>query len=148
MVKKSDRKRWRPTIFTDEIVKKLEDSFKVGSTVIQACTYAGISKQDYYNWIKKNDDFFDQMEQAQNFPYIFSKEAIFKAIGSKDIALSAKYALEFLKRRDPERKDKQENTISTDRFTSIKIEDATSYARQSKRKTNWKTTGTSNELSW
>jgi hypothetical protein len=41
------------------------------------------------------------MEGFKNFPYVFSKEAIFKAINSKDPNVSAKYALEFLKRRDP-----------------------------------------------
>ena len=48
-------------------------------------------------------------------------------MNSKDIALAAKYALEFLKRRDPKRKDKADNTIDTPRFTSIEIVDATTY---------------------
>lgn len=65
------------------------------------------------------------MEGFKNFPYVFSKEAIFKAINSKDPNVSAKYALEFLKRRDPERKDKQENTNLDYSFTWITIEDAT-----------------------
>jgi hypothetical protein len=47
-------------------------------------------------------------------------------MNSKDIALAAKYALEFLKRRSPERSDKKDNKLdSTPRFTSIEIIDAT-----------------------
>ena len=50
----------------------------------------------------------------------------FEAMNSKDIALAAKYALEFLKRRSPERSDKKDNKLdSTPRFTSIEIIDAT-----------------------
>nr|MBR6099836.1 hypothetical protein [bacterium] len=49
-------------------------------------------------------------------------------MNSKDIALAAKYALEFLKRRSPERSDKKDNKLdSTPRFTSIEIIDATTY---------------------
>ena len=116
---------WRPTRLTDEVLKKLEDAFKVGASISQACIYAGISQQDYFNWIKKYERFFERMEGFKNFPYVFSKEAIFKAINSKDPNVSAKYALEFLKRRDPDRKDKQETTNLDYSFTWITIEDAT-----------------------
>jgi hypothetical protein len=49
------------------------------------------------------------MEYSQNFPFFFAKSKIFEAMNSKDIALAAKYALEFLKRRSPERNDKKDN---------------------------------------
>lgn len=124
-MKKKKNLWWRPTRLTDEVLKKLEDAFKVGASISQACIYAGISQQDYFNWIKKYEWFFERMEGFKNFPYVFSKEAIFKAINSKDPNVSAKYALEFLKRRDPERKDKQENTNLDYSFTWITIEDAT-----------------------
>ena len=66
------------------------------------------------------------MEYSQNFPFFFAKSKIFEAMNSKDIALAAKYALEFLKRRSPERSDKKDNKLdSTPRFTSIEIIDAT-----------------------
>lgn len=132
---------WRPTRLTDEVLKKLEDSFKVGSSISQACIYAGISQQDYFNWIKKYDRFFERMEGFRNFPFVFSKEAVFKAINSKDPNISAKYALEFLKRRDPDWKDKQENTVNWVGFTSITITDATKPKKPGS-STNGKTEGT------
>ena len=99
--KKTKNKWWRPTRLNDLVLKKLEESLKVGSSISQACIYAGISQQDYFNRIKKHKWFFERMEDFKNFPFIFAKEAVFKAINSKDTALSAKYAIEFLKRRDP-----------------------------------------------
>ena len=125
------KKRWRPSILDESIIKKLEEAFKVGSSITQACTHAGISQQDYFNWIKKYERFFERMEGFKNFPYVFSKEAIFKAINSKDPNVSAKYALEFLKRRDPDRKDKQETTNLDYSFTWITIEDATKESESS-----------------
>ncbi len=125
------KKRWRPSILDESIIKKLEEAFKVGSSITQACTHAGISLQDFYNRMEKNKEFFDKMESARNFPFIFSKEAIFKAINSKDPNVSAKYALEFLKRRDPDRKDKQETTNLDYSFTWITIEDATKESESS-----------------
>ena len=66
------------------------------------------------------------MERARAFPFIYAKKKLFEAINSKDINIAAKYALEFLKRRDPERSDKKENKLDfTPRFTSIEIIDAT-----------------------
>jgi len=141
-------KWWRPSALTDEVLKKLEESLKVGSSIAQACIYAGISQQNYFNWIKKYPWFFERMEDCRNFPFVFSKEAIFKAINSKDLALSAKYALEFLKRRDPEWKDKAENTVNWIGFTSIIIEDATTDGKETKGKTNWETAGTLEEVQW
>ena len=132
------KKRWRPSILDESIIKKLEEAFKVGSSITQACTHAGISLQDFYNRMEKNKEFFDKMESARNFPYIFSKEAIFKAINSKDPNVSAKYALEFLKRRDPDRKDKQETTNLDYSFTWITIEDATKESESSKKNLVWR----------
>ena len=128
-MKKKKNLWWRPTRLTDEVLKKLEDAFKVGASISQACIYAGISQQDYFNWIKKYERFFERMEGFKNFPYVFSKEAIFKAINSKDPNVSAKYALEFLKRRDPDRKYKTENTNVDVSFTWITIEDATTWEK-------------------
>jgi predicted DNA-binding protein YlxM (UPF0122 family) len=41
-----------PTKMTDEVVKKLEEVFALDGSVDEACYYANISRQCYYNWIK------------------------------------------------------------------------------------------------
>ena len=120
------KKRWRPTKIDELTVKKLEDSFKHWFNVTEACSNAGISREAYYKKLNSDPKFLDRMEYSQNFPFFFAKSKIFEAMNSKDIALAAKYALEFLKRRSPERSDKKDNKLdSTPRFTSIEIIDAT-----------------------
>ena len=132
---------WRPTKIDDEIVWKLVDAFKNDSSVEEACSYAGIVRDTYYRRYKKYKRFSDKIDDAKQFPFILSKSKIFSAVKSNDLALSAKYALEFLKRRHPDRKDKQENTVNWVGFTSIIITDATKPKKPGS-STNGKTEGT------
>ena len=123
MVNKKKSKRWRPTKINEESVGKLEEIFKRDWNVSEACSYAGIHRDTYYQNLKKNKEFSDRMERARMFPFIYAKKKLFEAIGSKDPNISAKYALEFLRRRDPEWKDKKDDTVENIWFTSITIED-------------------------
>lgn len=118
------KKRWRPTKIDELTVKKLEDSFKHWFNVTEACSNAGISRETYYNKLNSDPKFLDRMEYSQNFPFFFAKSKIFEAMNSKDIALAAKYALEFLKRRSPERSDKKENKQQNFQpFTHVRIQE-------------------------
>jgi len=93
------KKRWRHTKLDDLTVKKLADSFKYWLTVTEACSNAGISRETFYRNYDSNSEFRDKMDYSKNFPFIFAKSKIFEAMNSKDIALAAKYALEFLKKK-------------------------------------------------
>jgi hypothetical protein len=53
MKKRKNSKAGRPSEFTDEVVKKLEESFAIDATVEEACFYANISRQSYYNNVKE-----------------------------------------------------------------------------------------------
>ena len=100
---------WRPTKFNEKIVGKLIDAFKRDATTEEACAYARINKDTFYEWYRKNKRFSDEIEQAKLFPHMFAKTKFFEALNSKDSNLSFKAALEYLRRRNPERKDKSEN---------------------------------------
>ena len=100
---------WRPTKFNERIVGKLIDAFKRDATTEEACAYARINKDTFYEWYRKNKRFSDEIEQAKLFPHMFAKTKFFEALNSKDNNLSFKAALEYLRRRNPERKDKSEN---------------------------------------
>lgn len=53
----------RPTIMTPDIVNKLEQAFSMGCSDLEACLYAGISKQTLYNYQAKNPEFVDRKEK-------------------------------------------------------------------------------------
>lgn len=114
---------WRPTKFNNTTVRKLQEAFKRDATTEEACAYAGITKETFYQRYKKNKKFSDEIEQAKLFPHIFAKTKYFEALNSKDSNLSFKAALEYLRRRNPERKDKAENINFNNNTEQLNEED-------------------------
>jgi hypothetical protein len=133
---------WRPCKFSRKIVKKLIDIFKIDWTIEEACSYAGISKQTFYNRLEEIDGFLDEITEAKQFKFIYAKQKLFKSMDSKNDAVSQKWALEFLTRRHPDYKDKKSDVTinNTPRFSCIEIIDATWEATNS---TNTETKDTS-----
>jgi len=84
----------RPTKKDDESVKKLESIFKIGGTVEEACSYAGISKPTYYEWVKKDVDFLTKMKAAQYYADIAAKNIVIKSITQDKDINTAKWWLE------------------------------------------------------
>ena len=56
----------RPKKLTEEIVGKLIYAFQKDFNVSEACNYAGISRDTYYEWCKNKKGFSDKMEQARS----------------------------------------------------------------------------------
>lgn len=88
------KKEGRPTKKTETVVKKLEDLFKVGGTVEQACAYAGITKPTYYEWLDKDEDFLTKMEAAKHYADIAAKNIVVEAITKKKNLSAAQWWLE------------------------------------------------------
>ena len=142
MSKNKKHRWWRPCKFSRKIVKKLIDIFKIDWTIEEACSYAGISKQTFYNRLEEIDGFLDEITEAKQFKFIYAKQKLFKSMDSKNDAVSQKWALEFLTRRHPDYKDKKSDVTinNTPRFSCIEIIDATWEATNS---TNTETKDTS-----
>lgn len=65
MAEKKNKTAGRPTKMTEAVVGKLEYAFSKDFNVCEACDYAGIHRDSYYEWLKKSPEFSDRMEQAQ-----------------------------------------------------------------------------------
>jgi hypothetical protein len=84
----------RPTLYSEDMVSKLESIFKIGGTVEQAITYAGISKETYYTWGEKHSGFLTKMEQARTYADIVAKNIVVDSmIKDRDVS-TAKWWLE------------------------------------------------------
>lgn len=104
---------WRPEVITPSTIQKLEAIFKIDWTVTEACLYAWISLATYYTRCEKDAKFSETMARAKQFPFILAKKTLFKSINDENIMIAQKWAIEFLKRREDNYRDKFESKNET-----------------------------------
>ena len=97
MAKVKKIKVGRPTSFTPETVKKLEEAFAIDASAEEACFYADISRETYYKWIKNNKAFSDRIESMRQRPVLLARQTAIQKIPE-----SYSNAMDYLsrKRRD------------------------------------------------
>lgn len=83
----------RPTVVTPEVISKLEKAFAMGSSVTEACFYADISRQVYYQYINSHPDLKDRVKRLQSNPVLRARNVIMTALSEGDVAI-AKWYLE------------------------------------------------------
>lgn len=74
-------------------MRKLEEAFTMGSTVLEACAHAEISRTTYYNWTKDDPSLIDRFERLAMKPTLKSRAAAYNSLDDP------KYAFEYLKRQ-------------------------------------------------
>ena len=94
----------RPTTFTNEVVQKLEEAFAMDCSVEEACLYADIARQTYYNHVDgkaelgaKKREYFDRFEELRQRPFLKARQTIFKGL---DDPATAKWYLERKKKKE------------------------------------------------
>lgn len=92
----------RLTKHPEQTVRLLEAAFNNGFNITEACQYAEITRQTFYNWMEDDDIFSYRMSVAQSAPHRKAKQNVIEAISAGDPNIS----LAFLKLRDPDFKPK------------------------------------------
>ncbi len=87
----------RPTVMTDDIVRKLLEVIKLDVTVEEACLYAGISKDTYYRKLKEDEGFSDEIARSRMYPTLAARSCVVK-----HLATNPHLAFKYLERRRPE----------------------------------------------
>lgn len=111
--KKKNPKMWRPHVITDDVVKKLVEEFRYDATVEEACSYAWISIPTFYDKLKNDKDFFNEIDRAIKFPFKKARNTLIWLMDSDKEEIQYKSAQEFLSKRDSRYKAKSENTETT-----------------------------------
>lgn len=89
----------RPTVMTESTIGKLKEGFAQGFSVRNACIWADISQDTYFEYCKKHPNFSEQCKTLQQKPLIKSILVINKALNEGDVGTAKWYA---------ERKGKEE----------------------------------------
>ncbi len=84
----AENKGGRPTVMTDAIVGKLEYGFLKGLNVTECCHYADISRTAFYDYLEKNPEFADRIEELRSNPSTRAKLNVVEAIENGDTDLS------------------------------------------------------------
>lgn len=97
-----------PWKFTPEVIGKLQAAFANGFNIKEACYYANINVDTYYEWLKRDAKFTEDMSKAQNSVNMQSK----KVISSKITHGSDENARWWLSRRDPDFQPKPNTQVN------------------------------------
>jgi hypothetical protein len=81
----------RPPIDRMKALRYLVEAFKLDATDEEACSYAGVSETWYYDEMKKNDEFSDQIHRAQRYPFLVAKGSVVGAMETGDNIIGLKY---------------------------------------------------------
>lgn len=70
----------RPTKLTPEAIKKLEEVFAIDGSIAEACFYADISQQTYFNFVKRFPRYVERFNALRERPYLKARQTIVKAL--------------------------------------------------------------------
>lgn len=81
----------RPTVMTEEVIRKLEDAFLIGATDREAIFKANISSTSFYEYCKEHPEFTERIEMLRDMPKYRARVNINDALGTGDKAISQWY---------------------------------------------------------
>ncbi len=88
----------RPRVITQQVVGKLEQAFMYDCTVEEACVYAGIHKDTYYEFCKQYPEFSDRIAALRFYPVLVARRTVINAI----VQGNARLAMKYLERKRPQ----------------------------------------------
>jgi len=83
----------RPTVMTNEVLRKLEEVFALGGTDAEAIFYAGISKTAFYEYCKDHPTFAERKESLKDTPILAARRTVVKALNDPN------HAFKYLERK-------------------------------------------------
>jgi hypothetical protein len=92
MGKKHDG-RGRPSKFTPEVIGKLEQAFSIGCSNEEACSYAEINADTFYEWLKLHPEFSERIKRLKEKPFLKARQTIYDSLSGAD------HAFRFMERK-------------------------------------------------
>lgn len=115
--------RGRPiTVDTPETRQKIEEATALDASIEEVCFYANISRESYYQLIKKDKEFSDRLEALRNNPILKARKTITDKLNEPEHAkwyLERKAKREFSSRNELTGADGKAIEVKT--ITGMKI---------------------------
>ena len=86
-------KRGRPTVDTPETRRKIEEAAAIDASVEEIAFYADISRDSFYEIMKKDKAFSDRVEALRNRPIMKARQTIVKSLEDPN------YAFKYLEKK-------------------------------------------------
>lgn len=71
---------------TPETLIKLEEAFAIDASVPEACMFAGISQNCYYEWIKDNPKLGERFAELRQKPVLKARNVIVKNLENPEVS--------------------------------------------------------------
>lgn len=107
---------------TDELVKKIEYGFMRGMNDTEACLFADISRQTFYEYCRQHPEFADRKEELKKHPSVRAKLNVTEAIENGDVDLS-KWYLERRNKDEFSQKQQIEADINSEITINVELVD-------------------------
>ena len=91
--KKQKDPRGRPTVDTPETRQKIEEATALDASIEEVAFWANISRETYYQIIKKDKVFSDRLDALRNRPVLKARQTVVQALNNPV------HAFEYLKRK-------------------------------------------------
>ena len=94
MTENKENKVWKPTVFTPETLKKLEEAFAIGATDSEACFYADVSTSAFYEYQNRTEWYLERKNALKEKPILKARQEVVKWLDG-----NAEFALKYLERK-------------------------------------------------
>ncbi len=80
------KERGRPTVFTPEVIDKLEEAFSIGATDEEACALAGISLNPLYEYQRVNPKFLERKRELKELLILKARRTVVGSLNNPEMA--------------------------------------------------------------
>ena len=116
--KPGTKKVGRPELIAGNVVTKLEQAFAIDATISEACSYAGVSRKVFYEYMKRHPEFGDRIADLREKPVLKARMTVVNSLEQPE---HAKWYLERKRKKEFTAKSEIDLKGEVDTTTTIKI---------------------------
>lgn len=113
--KKETKKAGRPTVFTPEVIRKIEEVAALDGSIEEMAYYAGINLQTLYSYLQDHDTFSQRIKSLRERPILKARQTIVKSLEQPQ---HAQWYIERKKKKEFSTRTETDITTAGEKITS------------------------------